>query len=92
MGLLKSRKDAGKEFAQYVDAVENPPELDDYVESEGLSDSDALPTSVSVQEIEAQLAARRAVLAAKQARAHGADLGAGVACLGRLAPAPQAPR
>ena len=38
MGLLKSRKDAGKEFEKYVDAVEHPPELDDYVESEELTD------------------------------------------------------
>jgi type IV pilus assembly protein PilB len=61
VGLLKSRKDAGKEFERYVDAVENPPDLDDYVEEEELGDQDTiLPTAISVAEIEAQLAARRA--------------------------------
>ena len=48
VGLLKSRKDAGKEFAQYVDAVEHPPDLDDYVEEEDLGDQDALPSAVTV--------------------------------------------
>ena len=63
MGLLKSRKDAGKEFEKYVDAVEHPPELDDYVESEELADSDTiLPGGVAANltEIQAQLAARNA--------------------------------
>jgi type IV pilus assembly protein PilB len=58
VGLLKSRKDAGREFADYVDAVENPPGLDDYVEAEEL-----VPDSMSVADIEAQLADRRAALA-----------------------------
>lgn len=63
MGLLKSRKDAAKEFERYVDAVEHPPELDDYVEEEELGDQDTiLPQAVTVEEIEAQLAARRALL------------------------------
>ncbi len=62
MGLLKSRKDAGREFAEYVDAVEHPPDLDDYVEEEDLGDQDALPAAVTVADIEAQLAARRAQL------------------------------
>ena len=59
VGLLKSRKDAGKEFEQYVDAVEHPPELDDYVEEEAVVDDSSAGQSVSVEEIEAQLAARR---------------------------------
>jgi type IV pilus assembly protein PilB len=63
MGLLKSRKDAGKEFEKYVDAVEHPPELDDYDESEELADPDTiLPGGVAanLDEIQAQLAARNA--------------------------------
>ncbi len=49
VGLLKSRKDAAKEFERYVDAVEHPPEVDDYVEEEELGDQDTiLPTAVSV--------------------------------------------
>jgi type IV pilus assembly protein PilB len=63
MGLLKSRKDAGKEFEKYVDAVEHPPELDDYVESEELTDQDTiLPGGVAanINEVQAQLAARNA--------------------------------
>ncbi|MGZ6963617.1 MAG: GspE/PulE family protein [Acidimicrobiia bacterium] len=67
MGLLKSRKDAAKEFERYVDAVEHPPELDDYVEEDELGDQDTiLPGAVSVEEIEAQLAARRAMLQAQE--------------------------
>jgi type IV pilus assembly protein PilB len=63
VGLLKSRKDATQEFERYVDAVEHPPELDDYVEEDELGDQDAIrPAAVSVAEIEAQLAARRAAL------------------------------
>ena len=66
MGLLKSRKDAGKAFEAYVDAVENPPVLDDYVEEEELGDQDAIqPSAVSVEEIEAQLAQRRSLLDAQ---------------------------
>ena len=63
MGLLKSRKDAGKEFEKYVDAVEHPPELDDYVESEELTDQDTiLPGGVAanINEVQAQLAAHSA--------------------------------
>jgi type IV pilus assembly protein PilB len=68
VGLLKSRKDAGKAFEAYVDAVENPPELDDYVEEEELGDQDTiLPTAVSVEEIEAQLARRRELLKSAEA-------------------------
>jgi hypothetical protein len=62
MGLLKSRKDAGREFEKYVDAVEHPPELDDYVEAEGLTDQDTiLPGGVAanIDEVQAQLAARK---------------------------------
>ena len=60
-GPAEVRKDATKEFERYVDAVENPPEVDDYVEEEELGDQDhALPAGVSVQDIEDQLAARRA--------------------------------
>ena len=62
MGLLKSRKDAGKEFEKYVDAVEHPPELDDYSEAEELTDQDTiLPGGVAVNldEIQAQLAAHK---------------------------------
>jgi type IV pilus assembly protein PilB len=75
VGLLKSsRKDATKEFERYVDAVENPPEVDDYVEEEDLGDQDhALPAGVSVQAIEEQLAARRAQIAAAEQQADGTD-------------------
>ena len=63
MGLLKSRKDASKEFEAYVDAVENPPEVDDYREEEAAAEvGTVLPTAANVREIEAQLAARRAAL------------------------------
>ncbi len=76
MGLLKSRKDAGKEFEKYVDAVEHPPELDDYTESEELADQDTiLPGGVAanLDEIQAQLAARNA---ARQSVDASADAGA----------------
>lgn len=71
MGLLKSRKDATKEFERYVDAVEHPPELDDYVEDEELED---LPAEV-VSDVEAQLAARREALQTGEVPIVGPDPG-----------------
>jgi type IV pilus assembly protein PilB len=76
VGLLKSRKDATKELERYVEAVEHPPELDDYVEEEELVDRDELlpgadrgsataPPSVSLEELQAQVAERNARLAAQ---------------------------
>ena len=65
---MKSRKDAAKEFEKYVDAVEHPPELDDYVESEELTDPDTiLPGGVAanLDEVQAQLAARNAQAASR---------------------------
>lgn len=56
MGLLKSRKDATREFEKYVDAVEHAPDLDDYVEEEELLDQEA----VDPAEAAAALAAVRA--------------------------------
>jgi len=71
VGLLKSRKDATKELERYVEAVEHPP-VDDYVEEEELVDRDELlpggepatPT-VSLEELQAQVAERNARLAAR---------------------------
>lgn len=74
MGLLKSRKDATKELERYVEAVEHPPEVDDYVEEDELVDRDELlpgaetatpPPSVSLEELQAQVAERNARLAAR---------------------------
>jgi type IV pilus assembly protein PilB len=72
VGLLKSRKDAEKELERYVEAVEHPPELDDYVEEQELVDRDELlpgheaqSRSVSIEELRAQVEARNARLAAQ---------------------------
>ena len=72
MGLLKSRKDANKELERYVEAVEHPPEVDDYVEEEELVDRDELlpgdaPSApgVSLEDLQAQVAERNARLAAQ---------------------------
>ena len=77
MGLLKSRKDAAKSFERYVDAVEHPPELDDYVEEDELSDQDLLPVTapqvLSVEELQAQVAARNARIDAATSTAVGGD-------------------
>jgi type IV pilus assembly protein PilB len=59
MGLLKSRKEATKEFEKYVDAVEHPPELDDYTEAEAQEQDTILPetgVAANLDEIQAQLA------------------------------------
>jgi type IV pilus assembly protein PilB len=46
VGLLKSsRKDANKEFERYVDAVENPPEVDDYDDDELSGEEPELATA-----------------------------------------------
>lgn len=68
MGLLKSRKDAAGEPKRYVDAAEHAPHLDDVDENEFL-DSDGVDTQVtlSIEALQAQVAARNARLNAAMA-------------------------
>ena len=67
MGLLKSRKEAAGELKRYVDAVEHT-DLDDVDEDEFL-DSDGVDTEVtlSIEALQAQVAARNARINAAMA-------------------------
>jgi type IV pilus assembly protein PilB len=69
VGLLKSRKEAAGELKRYVDAVEHA-DLDDVEEDEFL-DSDGVPAEVtlSIEALQAQVAARNARINAAMAAA-----------------------
>lgn len=70
MGLLKSRKDAAGELKRYVDAVEHAPDTDDVDEDEFL-DSDGVDATItmSIEALQAQVAARNARINAAMAAA-----------------------
>ena len=69
MGLLKSRKEAAGELERYVDAVEHA-DLDDVDEDEFLdSDGVAPEVTLSIEALQAQVAARNARINAAMAAA-----------------------
>ena len=78
MGLLKSRKDAAGEPKRYTDAGEHAPHLDVVDENEFL-DSDGVNSqaTLSIEALQAQVAARNARLNAAKAVAASAQPGAG---------------
>ncbi len=71
MGLLKSRKDAAGELKRYVAAVEHAPDHDEHVDEDEFLDSDGVDATItmSIEALQAQVAARNARINAAMAAA-----------------------
>ena len=73
--MLKSRKDATGELKRYVDAVEHAPEYDDSIDEAEFLDSDGVDgaVTISIEALQAQVAARNARINAAMATAASAQ-------------------